>query len=56
MQKIDEPKEFETNNSQFPKWIIYIIIIIAVTIFKIAAKKEIRDNANENIENTYNGR
>jgi hypothetical protein len=49
MQKINEADNFETDNSKYLKWIIYIII------FKAAAKKEIRDNANEEIENTYDG-
>ena len=54
MQKIDEPDNFETNNSKYLKWIIYAIIFIAIIIFKAAAKKEIRENANEEIESTYN--
>jgi hypothetical protein len=51
MQKFDEPEVFETNNSKYVKWIIYIIIFLGIVIFKIAAKKEIRENA---IENTMN--
>ena len=54
MQKIDEPDNFETDNSKYLKWIIYTIIFIAIIIFKAAAKKEIRENANEEIESTYN--
>jgi hypothetical protein len=45
MQKIDEPDNFEPDNSKYIKWIIYIIIFIAFVIFKTAAKKEIRENA-----------
>jgi len=52
MQKIDEPDNFETDNSKYLKWIIYAIIFIAIIIFKAAAKKEIRQNA---IENATNG-
>jgi hypothetical protein len=55
MQKINEADNFETDNSKYLKWIIYIIIFITIIIFKAAAKKEIRDNANEEIENTYDG-
>ena len=52
MQKINEPDNFEPNNSKYLKWIIYGIIFIAIIIFKAAAKKEIRQNA---IENATNG-
>lgn len=51
MQKIDEPDNFEPDNSKYIKWIIYIIIFIAFVIFKTAAKKEIRENAIENATN-----
>lgn len=54
MQKFDEPDNFETDNKKYLKWIIYAIIFIAIIIFKTAAKKEIRENANEEIESTYN--
>jgi hypothetical protein len=53
MQKIDEPDNFETDNSKYLKWIIYAIIFIAIIIFKTAAKKEIRKNAIENATNGY---
>lgn len=51
MQKIDEPENFETNNSKYFKWIIYILIFIAIMVFKTMAKKEIRENAIENATN-----
>lgn len=53
MQKIDEPDNFETDNSKYLKWIIYAIIFTAIIIFKTAAKNEITENANEEIESTY---
>ena len=53
MQKIDEPDNFETDNSKYLKWVIYAIIFIAIIIFKTAAKKEIRKNAIENATNDY---
>ena len=39
MQKIDEPDNFETDNSKYLKWIIYAIIFIAIIIFKEVAKE-----------------
>ncbi len=54
MQKIDEPDNFETDNSKYIKWINYAIIFIAIIIFKTAAKKEIRENAIENAMNNNN--
>ena len=46
MQKIEEPENFETaDNSKYLKsiikWIIYGIIIIAIIIFKEAAKNKL---------------
>jgi hypothetical protein len=52
MQKIDEPDNFEPDNSKYLKWIVYVIIFIAIIIFKTVAKKEIRENA---INNATNG-
>lgn len=53
MQKIDEPDNFETENSKYLKWIIYALIFIVIIIFKATAKKEIRQNAIENATNGY---
>ncbi|HHT9079515.1 TPA: hypothetical protein ACT5CJ_002299 [Flavobacterium psychrophilum] len=54
MQKIDEPDNFETDNSKYLKWIIYAIIFIAIIIFKATAKKEIRETEIENAMNNIN--
>ena len=51
MQKIEDPENFETDNSKYLKWIIYIIIFLAIIIFKAVAKKEIRQNAIESVMN-----
>lgn len=53
MQKIDEPDNFETENSKYLKWIIYALIFIVIIIFKATAKKEIRQNAIDNATNGY---
>lgn len=41
MQKINEPDNFETDNSKYLKQIIYVIIFIAIIIFKAVAKKKL---------------
>jgi len=53
MQKIDEPDNFENDNSKYLKWILYAILFIGIILFKAAAKKEIRQNAIENATNEY---
>jgi hypothetical protein len=53
MQKIDEPDNFENDNSKYLKWILYAILFIGIILFKVAAKKEIRQNAIENATNEY---
>lgn len=53
MQKIDEPDNFENDNSKYLKWIFYAILFIGIILFKAAAKKEIRQNAIENANNGY---
>lgn len=53
MQKIDEPESFETDKAKYKKWLFFIIIFIIIMIFKAAAKKEIRDNSYQEIENNY---